>query len=530
MELHGRNLLGRETSASSRDLFQASNPATGARLDPPYHEAAPGEIDRAMDLAASAFAPYRARPAAERADFLERIAEEILALGDVLIDRAHRETGLPAARLTGERARTAGQLRMFAALIREGSWVEARIDRAQPARQPLPKPDVRSLLIPIGPVAVFGASNFPLAFSVAGGDTASALAAGCPVVIKAHPAHPGTSELAGRAILAAAEKHGLPEGVFSLVHGRKNETGLGLVRHAAARAVAFTGSLRGGRALHDAAAARPVPIPVHAEMGSANPVFVLPGALRERAEEFAAGLHASVTLGVGQFCTNPGLILGLAGDGLDRFAARFRELIGKTAAGTMLHAGIREAYEGGARRLRDTPGVAVLAESEAAADPARTEARARAFSTRAAVFLARRELAEEVFGPSTLIVRCESAGELEAIARGLDGHLTATIHGTADDLREHRGLVAIIEEKVGRLLWNGFPTGVEVCPAVHHGGPYPATTDPRFTSVGTAAIRRFARPVCYQNWPEEALPLELRTRNERGIWRLVDGELTRGDL
>jgi NADP-dependent aldehyde dehydrogenase len=418
---------------------------------------------------------------------------------------------------------------MFAGVVREGSWVDARIDRADPARKPIPKPDLRRLLIPIGPAAVFGASNFPLAFSVAGGDTASALAAGCTVVVKAHPAHPGTSELVARAVLDAAAASDMPDGVFSLLHGIRNETGLRLVRHPLVKAVGFTGSLRGGRALFDAAAARPEPIPVYAEMGSANPVFVLPGALRDRAEALADGLHQSVTLGVGQFCTNPGLVVGVADAGLVKLLDRLAGLIQSTPPGTMLHEGIRQGYERGARRLGEVHGVAVVARSSSAPEARRTEAPALVFATEARTFLGAPELEEEVFGPSTLVVRCGAREELEEVARRLHGHLTATIHGTPEDLAEHHRLVAILETKVGRLLFNGFPTGVEVCHATQHGGPYPATTDARSTSVGTAAIGRFARPISYQGWPDEALPPELRSRNARGIWRLVDGQLTRED-
>ncbi len=528
MSLHGKNFIGKETAAEGRKTFLATNPATGSTLEPVFREATPVEADRAMELAERAFPVYRAAAPEERAAFLERIAEEILALGDELIQRARDETGLPEARLTGERGRTVQQIRMFASLLREGSWVDARIDRGDPARKPAPKPDVRRMLLPIGPVVVFGASNFPLAFSVAGGDTASALAAGNPVVVKAHPAHPGTCELAARAILKAAAGAGMPAGVFSMLHGVSHSIGVHLVRHPLVRAVAFTGSLKGGRALADAAASRPEPIPVYAEMGSINPVFVLSGALRERAEDLAAGLHQSVTLGVGQFCTNPGLVVGLKDEDLARFLSKLKDLVAGTAPGTMLHAGIREDYEAGTSKLRAVSGVSVASSSSAAADPARTQAAAMVFTAGARTFLERPELSEEVFGPSTIVVTCGTREELEAVASGLHGHLTATVHGSEEDLREHRRLVSILETRVGRLVFNGYPTGVEVCAAMHHGGPYPATTHPFFTSVGTAAILRFVRPVAYQGWPQAALPPELQDGNVRGIWRLVDGQVTRG--
>ncbi len=527
MELHGKHFIGRRTVAAGEESFRAVNPATGAQLDPAFDEATEKETDWALAAATQAFDPYRERSPQDRAGFLNQIADEIDAIGDALTERAGEETGLPAARLTGERGRTCGQLRMFAALVREGSWVDACIDRAQPEREPLPKPDVRRMLIPLGPVVVFGASNFPLAFSVAGGDTASALAAGCPVVVKAHPAHPGTCELVARAVLAAAQKTGMPDGVFSLIHGRGHRVGTDLVEHPGAKAVAFTGSLQGGRALFDLAARRPEPIPVYAEMGSINPVFVLPGALSERAEGFADALAQSVTLGVGQFCTNPGLVVGVRSAELEAFTQQLRRAVSDAPAGTMLHRGILEAYECGATRLQATSGVTLLAESSASADADRTEARARAYTTDAETFLHRPDLSEEVFGPSTLVVHCGTREEMESIAQHLEGHLTATVHATEEDLRSHASLIRILETKVGRLVLNGFPTGVEVCPSMHHGGPYPATTDSRSTSVGTAAIARFARPLCYQGWPGASLPPELRNENASGIWRTIDGERTR---
>jgi NADP-dependent aldehyde dehydrogenase len=523
--LHGLNLLGNETAGGGTP-FRAVNPAGSLTLEPEFFEANDAQVDRAMTLAESAFDAYRHLPAQRRAAFLEAIASEIERC-DGVIERANQETGLPIERLKGERGRTVGQLRMFARLIEEGSWVDARIDGADPSRKPAPKPDLRRMLIPMGPVVVFAASNFPLAFSVAGGDMASALAAGCPVVVKTHPAHPGASEIVGALVIKAAQAAGMPEGVFSLLHGRSHAISLALVRHPLTRAVGFTGSLRGGRALFDAACTRPDPIPVYAEMGSINPIFVLPGALAERSAAIAEGLRNSVTMGVGQFCTNPGLIVGLDDPSTRAFAERATGLFGEAIPGTMLYAGLRDAFEQGLKKFTATAGVRVLAQSRTAADPARTHAGATLLATDARTFLSNRSLSEELFGPATLLVTGSTPAELEAIARGLDGHLTATLHGTARDLESFGGLVSILERKVGRLLFNGFPTGVEVAPAMQHGGPYPATTDARTTSVGTAAIERFVRPICYQDFTASALPEELRDDNPRKIWRLVDGQRTR---
>ena len=520
-ELHGRSIIAGATVADAGRSFRAFNPSEGWEFGPEFFEATPAEIDRAMVAAAQAFPQYRRSSAEQIAGFLESIALKIEALGDELINRAHEETALPAQRLTGERARTVNQLRMFAGVVREGSWVEASIDHAEPERKPVPKPDLRRMLVPLGPVAVFGASNFPLAYSVAGGDTASALAAGCPVVVKGHPAHPGTSELVARAISSAVEEARMPAGVFSLIQGASPSVSLAVVEHPATKAVGFTGSRQGGRTLMDLAAARPEPIPVYAEMGSVNPVFVLPGALGQRAEEFAEGLKQSVTLGVGQFCTSPGLVIGLGGETLERFLARAGELFSAAPPATMLHAGILKSYEQGVDRL-ERLGPLKASRPAATPDESRTQASAYLFSTGAAVFLEHKELGEEVFGPATLVVACETIDRLRQVAESLEGSLTATIHGTPDDLREFSWLVSLLENKAGRLVFNGFPTGVEVCASMQHGGPYPATTDARSSSVGAGAIKRFARPVCYQNFPREALPVELRDENERGIWRLVD--------
>ena len=522
MKLHGRNLIAGEPSAQGHETF----PSPAARETPRvFHEATDWEIERAAALAAEAFEDFRARPWQQRAALLDRVAAEIEALGEPLIERANAETSLGVPRLTGERGRTCNQLRMFARMVEEGSWVHARIDRAMPDRKPLPRPDLRRMLTPVGPVASFSASNFPLAISVAGNDLSSAFAAACPVIVKGHPGHPGTSEMVAGAVVRAVAACGFPPGIFSLIQGASHRVGMTLVRSPYVKAVAFTGSLRGGRAVFDAANARPEPIPVFAEMGSINPVFVLPGALEQRGRQIAEGLKNSVTLGVGQFCTNPGLVIGLEGDATKRFTESVGELIGAATPGTMLNDAIRRGYVEGIKSVTGVPGVKVAARSNV--ENPGDGAVPTLFTTDAETFLNNHVLREEVFGPSSLIVTGRSREELIRIARSLDGQLTATIHGTPEDLEQHRDLIAILEQKVGRLIFNGFPTGIEPCNAVHHGGPYPATTDARTTSIGTPAVERFVRPVCYQDFPQAALPPELRDENPRKIWRLVDGQMTR---
>ena len=526
MELHGSNILGADVSKSGAATFRTCDPASGRELDTVFHEATDAETARAVEIAEEAYASYRSKSPAEIANFLDAIAAALEELGDALIARAHVETRLPEARLLSERGRTTGQLRMFATLVREGSWVDARIDLADRGRTPLPKSDLRRMLVSMGPVIVFGASNFPLAFSICGGDTASALAAGNPVVAKAHPAHPGTSEMAARAIQEAAKTTGMPPGVFSMLQGRSPAVSLALVRHPFTRAVGFTGSLQAGRALFDAAAARPSPIPVFAEMGSLNPVFVLPGALKTRAAGLAQKLAASVTLGVGQFCTKPGQIAGIKGVDLDLFSEKLAASISSAAPGTMLYKGIAERYHDGLLQRSRTAGVHLATEAPTAV-PGGAAAPAAVLVGDAQSFLNDATLREELFGPATLVTACESREQLEQIARRLDGQLTITIHGTEEDLIEYASLIGILREKAGRIVFGGVPTGVEVGPAMHHGGPYPATTDPRFTSVGTAAILRFARPVCYQDSPQRCLPPELKDENPRNIFRLVNGNWTR---
>ncbi|MCB0532700.1 MAG: aldehyde dehydrogenase (NADP(+)) [Saprospiraceae bacterium] len=508
-------------SAAGTQQIQAHDPATGATLEGAFTLATEQEINQALEAAQAAFAGYRRKTAQQRAEFLRAIGEQITALGHTLIERAMAETGLPQARLEGERGRTVGQLNKFADTLLEGSWVQARIDRAQPDRTPLPRPDVRSMYIPLGPVAVFGASNFPLAFSVAGGDTASALAAGCPVIVKAHPSHPGTSELVAGAIAAAAQKTDMPAGVFSMVHGGVHESRM-LVQHPVLKAVGFTGSFKAGRALYDLAAARPEPIPVYAEMGSVNPVFILPDFLKTRGAEIAAGLCGSVTLGVGQFCTNPGLVVTTDTAGLSKFLETLGPHIQNTPAGTMLNAGINAAYESNLEALARRPGVTVLAKGQNTTG--QNQGTAALLRVSAAHFLEDAQLQEEVFGPSTLVVAGNDAGQLGQVIAALQGQLTATIYGTEQDFRDFPDIMDQLAQKAGRLLFGGFPTGVEVCDAMVHGGPYPATTDSRSTSVGTAAIFRFVRPVAFQNFPDSLLPDALREENPLGVFRMVDGK------
>ena len=483
--------------------------------------------DAALREAEASFGIFRGAPAETRARLLEAIADEVLALGDDLLSVADAETGLGLPRLTGERARTVGQLRLFAAVVREGSWVDARIDTRDAKRTP-PKPELRRLLVPLGPVVVFAASNFPLAFSVAGGDTASALAAGCPVVLRAHPAHPRTSERVAAAVKAAVARCGLPAGVFSVFVGGGHEVGVALVRHPLTQAVAFTGSLRGGRALFDAAAARPAPIPVYAEMGSTNPVFVLPGALAERGAALGAALADSATVGTGQFCTKPGLIFAVEGPGFAAFAAALAARIGGKTPARMLYADIAARFRDGLAEVARAPGVERLAEAPATSDA--DFGRPVAWQISADDFLRTPALRDEVFGPSTIVVRARSVDELARAAATLDGQLTATVHAAPAELAGAAALLASLERKVGRLVFGGVPTGVEVSPAMNHGGPYPASTDARTTSVGTAAIHRFARPLCYQDADAAVLPPELADHNARGLWRLVDDRLTRDDV
>ncbi|QBE65537.1 aldehyde dehydrogenase (NADP(+)) [Pseudoduganella lutea] len=516
----GESLVGGIAVKGNGSDFKAWNPALNAHIEPSFHTADADQIDQACRLAGTAFDTFRATTDQERAAFLDTVAEQIVAIGDDLIERAMAETGLPRVRLEGERGRTVNQLKLFADLLREGSYRDVRIDSALPERAP-PRPDLRYRLIGVGPVAVFGASNFPLAFSVAGGDTASAFAAGCPVVLKAHPAHPGTSELVARAVVKAVELCGLPAGVFALLTGVGNAIGQTLVAHPEIQAVGFTGSRFGGMALMAVAAARPQPIPVYAEMSSINPLFLLPGALKARGADIAQQFAGSLTMGVGQFCTNPGLVLGIAGPDFDAFAHAAAAALGGVAAGTMLTAGIAGAYQQGVAALAGQQGVKTLALGA----HAEGKGGAALFVTSADAFLVEKALHGEVFGPVSLLVACRDVEEMRRVTDHLEGQLTATLQLEEDDYDAAATLLPALERKVGRILANGFPTGVEVSTAMVHGGPFPATADGRSTSVGTGAILRFLRPVCYQNLPQRLLPDALRDGNPLGIWRRRDGVL-----
>jgi NADP-dependent aldehyde dehydrogenase len=504
--LHGGNLIAGQESSLGTAKFRSTAPASGEPLEPAYAEATPQEIERAVALADSCVEYLTSVPAAQIAGLLNRIAVEVEALGDALIDRAAKETGLPVARLTGERTRTIGQLRLFAELVRDGSWKGVRRDAALQDRQPARRPDLRRTLVPIGPVAVWPASNFPLAFSVAGGDTASALAASCPVIVKAHPGHPGTSELTATAVVRAIAANALPAGMFALLQGASPEVSLALIQNPQIAAGAFTGSLAAGRALFDAAARRPVPIPFFAEMGSVNPLVLLPEILEQGGEAIAEGLFQSVTLGFGQLCTCPGLVLAVEGPALDRFAQALRTRFQAGALGAMLTPSIARSYRSAVERIAGLAGVTTYRNPEFAS----RDGVPVLFETTDQTFLANEDLRHEVFGPATILVRCASSKRLLELTKHLEGSLTATIHGTNRDLQANRPLLALLTRKAGRLVFNGFPTGVEVCASMQHGGPYPATTDPRFTSVGSTAIERFARPLTFQDCPPEFLPPELQ--------------------
>ena len=520
-----QNLIDGRESAEGSDFLQSSDPSARAKLPERFAVATDAEVDRAVDTAYAAAQTFRASTGAQRAQLLRGIADAVEALGEELVHRAVSESGLPAGRITGERGRTCGQLRAFATLVEEGSWVRATIDEAMPERKPFPRADLRKVLTATGPVAVFTASNFPLAFSTAGGDTAAALAAGCPVIVKAHPSHLGTNALVAGAIRDAVAAAGLPAGVFSSVQG-SNDVGGRLVRHPRLTAVAFTGSLAGGTALTKLAAAREIPIPVYAEMGSVNPVFLLPQKLATDGPSLAAALAGSVCLGVGQFCTNPGLLVCERGEAAAAFQEVFAKALQEQATGTMLNEGISEAFRQNRQRATDKPAVqlhyaAETEEGQWAGEPALA-------SVSGADFLADAELQDEVFGPYTLLVECDGADEVLAVAKALHGQLTATVHGTDEELAAAGALCDALTEKAGRVLFGGVPTGVEVCAAMHHGGPFPAATSARDTSVGVDAIYRFVRPVCYQNAPAALLPEALRDGNPLGILRRVNGQYVRG--
>jgi NADP-dependent aldehyde dehydrogenase len=520
--VEGVLIIGSRTTKGGGDAIQGFNPATGQVLEPVFLSGGGADLDAACALADAASEVYRETDLEKRADFLDSIAANIRSLGEALVQRAIAESGLPAGRMRGELDRTVNQLGLFANVVRRGDFLEVRVDPALPDRQPMRRPDIRQRHIGLGPVAVFGASNFPLAFSVAGGDTASALAAGCPVIVKGHSSHPGTSELVGRAIQAAVAAHGLPEGVFSLLFGSGSEIGAGLVGDPRIKAVGFTGSRTGGHALIRIAQSRPEPIPVYAEMSSINPVILLPDALRTNGSQIATAFVAALTLGAGQFCTNPGLVIALDGPDVDAFASAAAAALAAVEAAPMLTPGIHSAYAAGVERLRQHPKVATVAQGK---EGLQYHGRSALFSVTASDFIAHPELAEEVFGAASLLVRCRDLAQLRSVLMRLEGQLTAALHMTTADADTTRELLPILERKAGRILVNGFGTGVEVGHAMVHGGPYPATSDPRTTSVGSLAIRRFLRPVAYQDFPDALLPCCLQSANPWKVRRLIDGKL-----
>jgi NADP-dependent aldehyde dehydrogenase len=517
----GHHYIGGRRIATGVPALRSYDARTGDFHPIAFYEATSGDVGAAAQAAQEAFPIYSGLSAAVRAAFLEAIANEIDGLGPEFITEVSRETALPATRLEGEQKRTTSQLRLFANALRRGDFYGARIDRAMPERKPIARVDLRQYRIGVGPVAVFGASNFPLAFSVAGGDTASALAAGCTVVVKAHPSHMVTSEHVANAIERAIAKTNMPAGTFNMIYGA--HAGALLVQAPQMKAVGFTGSLIGGRALFDLVQSRPEPIPVFAEMSSVNPVFVMASALEQRGHEIAVELAASVTLGCGQFCTNPGLVLGLRSPAFDRFLQDLSKAMAAVPPQTMLSSGTCGNFREGLARLRALEGVEILTASEGNGGIGGH----LLIAERDALFDIERALEEEVFGPLTVVVALDNEADMLEFARSMRGQLTATLLCANSDLPTHMPLIRLLEQKAGRLLFNGYPTGVEVSDAMVHGGPYPATTDARGTSVGTMAIERFLRPVCFQNYPDNCLPAALQDANPLNLLRLVDGTPTR---
>jgi NADP-dependent aldehyde dehydrogenase len=523
----GKNYIGNLLSSTGNKTFKTFNPQTNQENEIVFHEASMVEINKATQLASAAFKIFRSISGAKKSEFLNEIANEIEALGDTLVKTYCAESGLPEGRAMGERGRTVFQLRTFANLVKEGSWVEAVIDTEDLNRQPIPKVDIRKMLVPLGPVVVFGASNFPLAYSTAGGDTAAALAAGCPVIVKSHPMHAGTGELVASAIIKAAEKTGMPNGVFSNLNSSGIEVGVALVQHPEVKAVGFTGSIRGGRALYDMAAKRSEPIPVFAEMGSVNPVVILPNAVKLKGPDWAKTYAGSITLGAGQFCTNPGLILGIKGADLNNFIQVLSEEIVKIEPSCMLHPNIIGAYESNKANMLAQKGLqtAAIVEKEVA----QNYGRQIITTVEGATFLENTNLHQEVFGPFSMVVQCENTAQLEVIISKLEGQLTGTILAE-NELQNYSEIVNALQNRVGRIIFNGVPTGVEVCQAMVHGGPYPASTDSRFTAVGAESIKRWVRPFSFQSWPNELLPNELKNENPLGILRSIDGKKTNNKI
>lgn len=524
MSIHGKNFIGFSLEGSGEKTSQLYALATNEALEGTFFHASEQEVARALEKAEQAFVSYSQCSGEEKAVFLDTIAAEIMGLGDVLVQRCMAESNLPQARIEGERARTVNQLKLFASLLREGSWVEATIDTAQPERKPLPKNDLRKMLVALGPVAVFEASNFPLAFAAAGGDTASALAAGCPVVVKAHSSHSGTSELVASAIIKAAKACKMPDGVFSLLHGSGRSVGQALVKHPAIKAVGFTGSYQGGMKLFEIAAQRQEPIPVFAEMGSINPVLLMPCAIKARAKTVAKDFAASITMGVGQFCTNPGLMLIQEGEGFDSFCETLSAQIQECLPATMLSQGIRDAFNEGLEEALKQKGVSLIANSKQEASS--FEGMPTVAKVEAQTFIQNPSLHEEVFGPYSLLVVCKDSRQMQEVVEVLKGQLTTTVIAEDEAVSAYEALILSAQRRTGRMIYNFVPTGVEVCHSMQHGGPFPASTDARFTSVGTGAIRRFVRPVSFQDWPATLLPKELQDANPLKIFRTVDGNFT----
>lgn len=519
------NIVAGKVVKGNNSTFKAFNPSTLTHLEGDFEIASEENVQQAVTAAKEAFQTYRHASGQKKAELLNAIASEIEAIGDPLLERASQESGLPIGRFKGERGRTCGQLRMFAQLVEEGSWVEAKIDEALPDRKPLPRVDIRNMLQPLGPVVIFGASNFPLAFSTAGGDTASALAAGCPVIVKAHPSHPGTNALVSEAIAKALQKCNLPAGIYSTLYDNGYSTGSDLVQHPDITAVGFTGSEAGGKALMDLAANRENPIPVYAEMGSTNPVFILPEKLKNEVDSLPNTIAGSVNMGVGQFCTNPGLLFVQESENLSEFSSNLEKAFENLDAFTMLNEGIYKNYIQKRGDALDTEGVVSIKTKNEEKDT--LKAPPAIAKVTYDEFCKNPNLHEEIFGPFTLMVICKNKSEMISLAQNIKGQLTSTFLGTENDLNENKDIIDIVSDRVGRVVFNGVPTGVEVGHAMHHGGPFPASSNGRYTSVGTGAIKRFARPVAWQNCPDFLLPDALKNNNPLGIWRQVNGEMSK---
>jgi len=523
--LTGKNFIGNKLSSSGNVTFQTFNPELNKKNDQIFYEASNDEIEESIDLAKNAFEDYKNTNPQERSKFLNSIADEILSISDELLEVYCSETGLPAGRSRGELKRTIGQLRSFADLVLDGSWVEASIDTAIPEREPMPKPDLRKMMMPLGPVVVFGASNFPLAYSTAGGDTASALAAGCPVIVKSHPMHAGTGEIVASAIISAAKKNNMPDGVFSNLNSKDISVGVKLVNHPNVKAVGFTGSLKGGRSIYDLASKRDTPIPVFAEMGSTNPIIIMPAKIKNDYEDLAVKFAKSITVGSGQFCTNPGMIISIKGNELNRFIESLSLELKKIEPSCMLHPNILEAYNSNANQTISNKDVEIFYQSDLINKENYPKHILATVDSN--TFIQNRNLHHEVFGPFSLIIKCNDMNDLRKVIFSIQGQLTGTIIGEKDEIYQNKDLIDLLGSRVGRIIFDGVPTGVEVCPSMLHGGPYPATTDSRFTAVGTNSIQRWVRPFSFQDFPDELLPDELKNNNPLNIKRTVNGVITR---